>query len=295
MAYVKVSLSSAYFSRYQVKYKRRRQGKTDYRARLRLCGQDKNKYNTPKYRLCVRFTNSDIVAQVIYATIAGDICICAAYAHELPRYGLSVGLTNWSAGYAVGLLLARRLLTKYNLAELYTGVKEATGEDYEVEEAEEGPRPFTALLDTGLKRTSTGSKVFAVLKGALDGGLSVPHSEKRFVGYNKEDKKLDSEMLRKYILGGHISEYMESMQEDEPEKYEKHFARFIKAGMEPGTMGDMYKKVHAAIRADPSPKQKERKAPGEKKKWKQVPLTYDERKDKLKERLAKTAEGDMEE
>ena len=38
------------------------------------------------------------------------------------------------------------------------------GEEYEVEEAEEGPRPFTALLDTGLKRTSTGSKVFAVLK-----------------------------------------------------------------------------------------------------------------------------------
>ena len=38
------------------------------------------------------------------------------------------------------------------------------GEDYNVEEAEDGPRPFTALLDTGLKRTSTGSKVFAALK-----------------------------------------------------------------------------------------------------------------------------------
>ncbi len=36
----------------QVKYKRRRAGKTDYRARLRLSTQDKNKYNTPKYR-CV--------------------------------------------------------------------------------------------------------------------------------------------------------------------------------------------------------------------------------------------------
>lgn len=34
----------------QVKYKRRRAGKTDYRARLRLSTQDKNKYNTPKYR-----------------------------------------------------------------------------------------------------------------------------------------------------------------------------------------------------------------------------------------------------
>lgn len=38
------------------------------------------------------------------------------------------------------------------------------GEDYNVDEVDDGPRPFTALLDTGLKRTSTGSKVFAALK-----------------------------------------------------------------------------------------------------------------------------------
>ena len=43
-------------------------------------------------------------------------------------------------------------------------MEEPTGEDYNVEEAEDGPRPFRALLDTGLKRTSTGSKVFAALK-----------------------------------------------------------------------------------------------------------------------------------
>jgi hypothetical protein len=42
--------------------------------------------------------------------------------------------------------------------------EEATGEDYNVEAAEDGPRPFTCLLDTGLKRTTTGSKVFAALK-----------------------------------------------------------------------------------------------------------------------------------
>lgn len=41
---------------------------------------------------------------------------------------------------------------------------EAVGEDYNVDEAEDGPRPFTALLDVGLKRTSTGSKVFAAMK-----------------------------------------------------------------------------------------------------------------------------------
>ena len=41
---------------------------------------------------------------------------------------------------------------------------DAVGEDYNVDEVDDAPRPFTALLDTGLKRTSTGSKVFAALK-----------------------------------------------------------------------------------------------------------------------------------
>ena len=36
--------------------------------------------------------------------------------------------------------------------------------------------------------------MFAALKGALDGGLDIPHSEKRFVGYSKEGKDLDSEV-----------------------------------------------------------------------------------------------------
>ena len=40
------------------------EGKTDYRARKRLVVQDKNKYNTPKYRLVVRFTNTDVICQV---------------------------------------------------------------------------------------------------------------------------------------------------------------------------------------------------------------------------------------
>jgi len=33
------------------------EGKTDYRARIRLINQDKNKYNTPKYRFVVRFVS----------------------------------------------------------------------------------------------------------------------------------------------------------------------------------------------------------------------------------------------
>jgi large subunit ribosomal protein L5e len=278
--------TSAYFSRFQVKYKRRRQGKTDYRARLRLTRQDKNKYNTHKYRLVVRFSNKDVTCQIVYATIAGDVVVAAAYAHELPEYGLSVGLTNYSAAYCVGLLCARRVLTKFGLADTYKGVEEADGEDYNVEAVEDGPRPFYCLLDTGLKRTSTGSKVFAALKGALDGGLDIPHNEKRMVGYDKSGKKMDAEVLSKYIYGGHVEEYMETMQEEEPEKYQAHFSKYIEAGVEPGEVEDLYKEVHKKIRENPVLPKKVRKVPDEKKKWQPIKSTYEEKKQRLKEKLA---------
>ena len=62
--------------------------------------QDKNKYNSPKYRFVVRFTNRDVICQVVYATLAGDVCIASAYSHELPKYGMKAGLTNYAATYA---------------------------------------------------------------------------------------------------------------------------------------------------------------------------------------------------
>lgn len=289
MGYVKVVKTSPYFSRFQVKYRRRRSGKTDYRARLRLVKQDKNKYNTHKYRLVVRFSNKDITAQVIYASIAGDVVVESAYAHDLPAFGLKVGLTNYAAAYAVGLLLARRVLTKFGIADTYKGQEEPDGEDYNVEEVEDGPRPFYCLLDTGLKRTSTGSRVFATLKGALDGGLDIPHSDKRFVGFG--DKKLDAEILRKYIYGGHVGEYMETMAEEEPESYQRQFANYIKNDVEGEGLEELYKEVHAAIRANPTKQVKPRSPPKEKKRWHPVKLTYEERKERLKAKLAALVEG----
>ena len=59
-----------------------------------------------------------------------------------------------------------------------------------------------------------------MVQGALDGGLDIPHSEKRFVGYSADDKSLDADTLRKHIYGGHVAEYMEEMQEEAPEKYQ---------------------------------------------------------------------------
>ena len=47
-----------------------------------------------------------------------------------------------------------------------------------------------------------------LLQGALDGGLDIPHSDKRFAGFAKDNKQLDAEVHRKYIYGGHIAAYM---------------------------------------------------------------------------------------
>lgn len=54
-------------------------------------------------------TLRDLWLQIAYAKIEGDMIVCAAYSHELPKYGVSVGLTNYAAAYCTGLLLARRV------------------------------------------------------------------------------------------------------------------------------------------------------------------------------------------
>ena len=62
--------------------------------------------NAPKYRLVVRFTNKDIIVQIVYARLQGDFVLAAAHSRELPRYGINHGLTNWAAGtpYLLGLI-----------------------------------------------------------------------------------------------------------------------------------------------------------------------------------------------
>ena len=98
--------SDSYFSRYQTKYRRRREGRTDYYARKRMISQFKNKYNAPKYRLVVRFSNRFVTCQIVYAKIQGDYVFAHASSRELPRYGIKHGLANWTAAYATGLLLS---------------------------------------------------------------------------------------------------------------------------------------------------------------------------------------------
>merc|ERR1712063_38760 len=228
--FVAVQKNKAYFKRDQVKFRRRREGKTDYFARKRLCVQDKNKYNTPKYRLVVRITNKDIIAQVAYARLRGDVIVSAAYSHELPRYGVPVGLTNYAAAYCTGLLIGRRILNKFGLDSLYEGQVDVDGDEFYEEADAEEKASFRCYLDTGLARTSTGARIFGVLKGAADAGLDIPHSPKRFPGF--ADGELNAEVHKKHIMGLHVAEYMDSLEEEDEEKFKKHFSQYIKAGID---------------------------------------------------------------
>jgi len=283
MVFVKLVKNKAYFKRFQVKYRRRREGKTDYRARKRLITQDKNKYHSPKYRFVVRVTNTDIITQVTFAKIDGDHVLAAAYAHELPRYGVKAGLTNYASTYCVGLLAARRLLQKLKLDTKYVGNQEINGEIYNVEDIDDAPRPFTCNLDVGLHRTTTGAKIFAALKGAVDGGLKIPHSERRFPGYDAEAKKFEPEVLKKRIFGQHVADYQKTLKEGDAEEYNARFSQFVKHGVQPDQIPEIYKKAHAAIRADPSFTKKVKEV--QKKRWGRKKLNIKQRKDRIKQIL----------
>ena len=287
-------------SRFQTKYRRRREGKTDYYARKRLITQAKNKYNAPKYRLVVRFSNRDIITQIVTSEISGDKVFAAAYSHELRAYGIEHGLTNWAAAYATGLLLARRVLSKLSLDETFTGVEEADGE-FTLTEAAEGDdgerRPFKAFLDVGLARTSTGARVFGVMKGASDGGLLIPHSPSRFPGYDMETEELDAETLKKYIYGGHVAEYMETLADDDEERYKGQFVKYIEDDIEADGLEELYTEAHAAIRENPNkkyesdaPKKSKAEWKAESLKYKQTRLTYEQRKERVQARISELRE-----
>jgi len=268
MAFVKLVKNNAYFKRRQVKPKRRRQGKTDFYARQRLVRQDKNKYDSKKYRLVVRRTNSKFIAQVIYATMQGDKVLCASESTELKRFGVTAGLTNYASAYCTGLLLARRLLKQVGLADIYKTNDKIDGTFYNVDEdIQDDKRPFKALLDVGLAPTTTGARIFGVLKGACDGGVNVPHKTKRFPGYHrsqveeikgkrgkvvdseKTEAKFDEKILAAHIYGDHVTEYMNKLKKEDPAKFKRQFSRWEKClgAAKAKTCRDLYKKVHAEI------------------------------------------------
>jgi large subunit ribosomal protein L5e len=201
--------------------------------------------------------------------MSGDIVMCAADSKEIKRYGLTAGLTNYSAAYCTGLLIARRLLKQVGLSDMYKPNTKVDGEYFEIEDQDK--RPFKVLLDVGIHRTTTGARVFGVLKGASDGGLNIPHSTKRFPGYTrakveevinkrgkatgeteKQDAKFEAGKHRDRIFGNHVFNYMQQLKKEDKDKFTRQFRVWEKclSDSKAKSCEELYKKVHAAILAN---------------------------------------------
>ncbi len=129
---------------YNVPFRRRRQGKTDYQLRRGLVAS-----GLP--RLVARKTLKYVITQIVMAKANGDEILTSAHSSELSKkYGWLGGENNIPAAYLTGLLCGYRASA--------IGVSKA-------------------VLDIGLQSPTKGSRVFSVLKGVLDAGIEVPHGE----------------------------------------------------------------------------------------------------------------------
>lgn len=157
-------------STYELKFRRRREQKTDFVKRLNLL-------KSKQLRLTVRKSNNNISAQLIEYNPKGDNVIVSCYSRELSKYGWKMHAGNIPSAYLTGLLLGLKAKEK---------------------------KISKAILDIGLVTPVHGSVMFAALKGAIDAGLSIPFneealpSEERLKGKHIEDyaNSMDGEQLK---------------------------------------------------------------------------------------------------
>lgn len=169
------------------------------------------------------------------------------------------------------------------MGDVYKGVEAADGEFFDVYEKgiNEDRRPFKALLDVGLVRTTTGNRVFGALKGAVDGGIHIPHNTKRFPGYHIEKAQVttgkrgkvvekakgaasyNAKEHREHIFGLHVQGYMDHLNKTNKDKFNKQFSKWA-ANLQKAKVNNteaLYKKVHAEIRKGPKRVKVEKKNP----------------------------------
>lgn len=172
--------------RYCVPFRRRREGKTDYHLRRALVIS-----GLP--RLVVRGTLKHMIVQIVKATATGDEVIVSAHSWELTKtFDWKSHCGNVPAAYLTGLLCGFRAAAN--------GVKEV-------------------VLDIGLQSPTRSGRIFAVLKGVLDAGVSVAH---------------DKEILpdEKRIQGQHIANYASELSSN-PEIYQYRFSKYLSKKLQP--------------------------------------------------------------
>jgi len=157
----------------KVQFQRRRANKTDYVARARFL-----EGGLP--RLIIRKSNRYLIAQIVESKFAQDKVILAVTSKELLKYGWppSQSIKNLVAGYLLGVLCAAKS-KKHKIGKV--------------------------IVDIGLQRSTKGNKLYAVVKGAVDGGLEVPHSkevvpsDERLSGKSLKNK-IDVQKIKETIL-----------------------------------------------------------------------------------------------
>lgn len=123
------------------KTRRRREQKTDYNRRLK-------QVTSNKPRLVVRKSNAHVRVQLVEYAPSGDRVLASAFTQEFRDNGWKGNTSNTPAAYLAGKLAARRA----KLAHI-----------------------DAAQLDIGFHTAVHKGVVFAALKGAVDGGLVIPH------------------------------------------------------------------------------------------------------------------------
>lgn len=99
--------------------------------------------------------------------------------------------------------------------------------------------------------------------------------------FDTDSDKFEAETHAKYIVGGNVGQYMESLKEDDEEVYAKQFSQYIKHGVDAENIEAMYEKAHDAIRANPCCEKKVNAKASEKKFWGSKRLSLSERKNKI--------------
>lgn len=186
---------------YKVPFRRRREGRTDYRLRMKLIQS-----NLPRF--VARGSLKHFMAQVVEARVEGDRVLASTHTNELKkRFNWLGAYGNIPAAYLVGLLTG--------LKAVKLGVKEA-------------------VADVGLHKPSVGSRVFAAVKGAMEGGLKIPCGREILPS---EDR----------VCGEHIASYAKRLAKLNPSLYQKHFSLYLAKGLQPEGLPEHFKEVRKAI------------------------------------------------
>lgn len=179
---------------YTVQFRRKMKGLTNYRKRLKILMSNKP-------RLVVRKSLKNIQAAIVEYNQKGDVVKASAHSSNLKKYGWTYNTGNLPAAYLVGFLLG----------------KSANGEF------------DTVVLDIGLNKSVMGSKIYAVLAGALDGGLKVLCSKEILPSKER-------------IMGKHIMDYNALLKKDDA-AFKKQFGSYLKGNNDLSNIAEKFKDV----------------------------------------------------